>query len=249
MKIPRLFFTFFLALGVFFCLNTKFGALPPLGKFLSPNQGIWQNENDEATDGKVIISNLQDEVTVHYDKHLIPHIFAQNDVDAYKAQGYITAKHRLWQMEFQTYAAAGRLSKIVGKGALNYDRAQRRKGMLLGAENSLAILKKDPESLRYLKAYADGVNAYINQLHPQNYPIEYKLLDYKPEAWTIEKTMHLLMYMTDMLCGGDSDFEYTNALRKFGKERFDFLFPDFYDFDDPVIPTETDWSHINIEKT
>jgi penicillin amidase len=61
--------------------------------------------------------------------------------------------------------------------------------------------------------------------------------------------MDLLMYMKDMLCGRDSDFEYTNALREFGKDRFDMLYPDFYDFDDPVIPTETDWSHIDVEMT
>ena len=61
--------------------------------------------------------------------------------------------------------------------------------------------------------------------------------------------MDLLMYMKDMLCGRDSDFEYTNALREFGKDRFDMLYPDFYDFDDPAIPTETDWSHIDVEMT
>jgi penicillin amidase len=30
-------------------------------------------------------------------------------------QGYLHAKDRLWQMEFQTHFAAGRLSEIVGK--------------------------------------------------------------------------------------------------------------------------------------
>mgnify|MGYP003669160025 FL=1 len=76
-----------------------------------------------------------------------------------------------------------------------------------------------------------------------------KLLDYKPEPWTIDKTMDLLMYMTDMLCGGDDDLEYTNALRKFGKDRFDLLFPDFFDVNDPVIPKETDWSFIDEKRT
>ena len=39
-------------------------------------------------------------------------MFLLNDHDLYKAQGYLTAKHRLWQLEFQTHAAAGRLSKF-----------------------------------------------------------------------------------------------------------------------------------------
>ena len=152
-------------------------------------------------------------------------------------------------MEFQTFVAAGRLSEIIGEKTLNYDREQRRKGMIYGAENSFEIMKRDKESMSYLEAYKDGVNAYINELNPEDYPIEYKLLDYKPEAWNIEKTTHLLMYMTDMLSGGDNDLEYTNVLRKFGKERFDFLFPDFFDVIDPIIPKETDWSFIDTKIT
>lgn len=249
MKYIKLLLSLLLTIAVFYSLNNKFGSIPPVGKFLAPNQGIWQNETDEVITGEISIPGLENEVKVRYNEELIPHIFAENDTDLYKAQGYITAKHRLWQMEFQTFAAAGRLSEIIGEGALNYDRRQRRNGMLFGAENSIAIVKRDPDALALLQAYTDGVNAYINSLSPENYPVEYKLLDYKPEAWSVEKTMHLLMYMTDMLCGRDYDLEFTNVLQKFGKEHFDLLFPDFYDVVDPVIPKETDWSFVDVEMT
>ena len=249
MKIAKLLMALLLVIAVFYCFNTKLGSIPPIGKFLSPSNGVWQNETDEIISGEIDIPGLKDEVTIHYDENLIPHIFATNDKDLYKAQGYIVAKHRLWQMEFQTYAAAGRLSEIIGEGALNYDRRQRRNGMLFGAENSLNVVKEDPEALALLQSYADGVNAYINSLSPENYPVEYKLLDYAPESWTVEKTMHLLMYMTDMLCGRDFDLEFTNVLQMFGKERFDLLFPDFFDIVDPVIPKATDWSFIDLEIT
>ena len=245
MKLFKFIIALLLTVVVFYVFNTKLGTIPPIGKFLSPADGIWQNEKDECITGNLQIEGLSKDVVVHYDAQLIPHLFAQNDTDLYRAQGYITAKHRLWQMEFQTFAAAGRLSEIIGEKALNYDKAQRRKGMLFGAENSLEIIKKDKESMAFLEAYKNGVNDYIKQLKPKDYPIEYKLLDYKPEPWTIDKTMHLLMYMTDMLCGGDSDLELTNTLRKFGKERFDLLFPDFFDVNDPVIPKETDWGFID----
>ena len=238
-----------LALGIFYALNTKLGSIPPIGKFLSPSQGVWQNEKTESTTGSIEINALLDKVTVHYDEQLIPHIFAQNDLDLYRAQGFITAKHRLWQMEFQTYAAAGRLSEIIGEKALNYDRTQRRKGMGFGAENALEKMKEDPGILKFLEAYSEGVNTYIHSLDVKNYPVEYKLLDYKPEPWTPKKTALLLMYMTDMLCGKDYDLEYTNALREFGKDRFDLLYPDFFDVIDPIIPKETDWSFIYTPKT
>lgn len=250
MKYTKLLLSFLLTIGIFFVLNTKLGDIPPLGKFLNPQSGIWQNETDEAISGEVSIPGLKENVRVHYDEQLIPHVFAHNESDLYKAQGYLTAKHRLWQLEFQTHAAAGRLSEIIGESALNYDRTERRRGMGYGADQAFAYMEQhDTETLGFIKDYADGVNAYIDQLSPEDYPVEYKLLDYTPEKWTPKKTALLLMYMTKMLAGGDEDLEYTNALRLFGKENFDLLFPDFFDVNDPIIPTETDWSFIDVPQT
>ena len=249
MKYFKLIVSFILTIVIFFALNQKFGSIPPIGKFLNPYTGVWQNETDESTSGEIAIAGLTDKVTVHYDAQLIPHVFAQNDLDLYKAQGYLTAKHRLWQMEFQTYAAAGRLSEIIGESALNYDRQERRRGMIFGAEQTLKKMSEDKETMAIAEAYASGVNSYIDQLNAKDYPVEYKLLDYKPEAWSPKKTALLLMYMTKMLAGGDEDMENTNALRLFGKERFDLLFPDFFDITDPIIPKETDWTFIDVPQT
>ncbi|WP_458627254.1 penicillin acylase family protein [Winogradskyella sp. PC D3.3] len=249
MKYFKLILSFVLTIGIFFALNTKFGSIPPIGKFLNPYSGVWQNETDESISGDITIPELKNKVTVHYDAELIPHVFAQNDLDLYRAQGYITAKHRLWQMEFQTFAAAGRLSEIIGEAALNYDRQERRRGMGYGAEQTLKKMAEDKTTSAMVQAFADGVNSYINQLEPKDLPVEYKLLDYKPEAWTPKKTALLLMYMTKMLAGGDEDMENTNALRLFGKERFDLLFPDFFDITDPIIPKDTDWSFIDVPQT
>ena len=123
--------------------------LPPLGKFLDPFHGFWQNiepsENPESV--TLEIPGVKDKVTVVFDSLDIPHIFANNDEDLYYAQGYVTATHRLWQMEFQTHAAAGRVSEITGEGKngviLNYDRSQRRLGMVYGAENTLNMVNQD----------------------------------------------------------------------------------------------------------
>lgn len=249
MKYFKLILSLALTIIIFFTLNTKFGSIPPIGKFLNPYTGVWQNETDESTSGSITIPELTDKVTVHYDAELIPHVFAQNDLDLYRAQGYLTAKHRLWQMEFQTFAAAGRLSEIIGESALDYDRQERRRGMGFGAEQTLKKMAEDEQTTAFAQAYADGVNSYINQLNPKDYPVEYKLLDYKPEQWSTNKTALLLMYMTKMLAGRDNDMENTNALRLFGKERYDLMFPDFYDITDPIISKETDWSHIDVPQT
>jgi penicillin amidase len=250
MKYVKFLISLALTIGVFYALNTKLGSLPPLGKFLNPSTGIWQNENDESITGEIEIPGLTAKVNVYYDEDMIPHVFAQNNHDLYKAQGYLTAKHRLWQLEFQTYAAAGRLSEIFGETALDYDRTERRRGMGFGADQAVTYMEKyDKQTLAFIQDYADGVNAYINQLSAENYPVEYKLLDYKPENWSTKKTALLLMYMTKMLAGRDNDLEYTNMLRIVGEENFNLLFPDFFDSTDPVIPKTTDWSFIDVPQT
>jgi len=250
MKFFKLLFSLTLVLGIFYALNTKLGSVPALGKFLNPASGIWQNETDESITGEIQIPGLSDIVTVHYDEEMVPHVFAQNEHDLYKAQGYLTAKHRLWQMEFQTYAAAGRLSEIVGESALDYDRTERRRGMGFGADNTIEHLEKyDPEVMSYIQDYADGVNAYINQLDPADYPVEYKLLDYAPEEWKPKKTALLLMYMTKMLAGYNLDLEQTNIYNIFGEETFNLLFPRYFEVYDPIIPRDTDWSFIDVPQT
>lgn len=249
MKYLKLITTLVLTLAVFFVLNTKMGSIPPIGKFLDPVNGVWQNDTGEKITGELILDGLSAPVTIHYDQHLIPHIFAQNDNDLYFAQGYVTAQHRLWQLEFQTHAAAGRLSEIVGEGAIDYDRQQRRLGMVYGAERAIEGMKSNPEVMGFLEAYSNGVNAYVNSLDPKDIPVEFKLLDYKPEGWSVHKTALLLMYMTKTLATREHDLEYTNALRIFGKENFDKLYPDFFDTTDPVIPKDTDWSFITAQQT
>jgi acyl-homoserine lactone acylase PvdQ len=44
--------------------------------------------------------NLKECVTIRFHKNLIPRTTAHIDVDLYFAKGYITAFHRLWQMDF-----------------------------------------------------------------------------------------------------------------------------------------------------
>src|SRR5437016_4401992 len=84
----------------------NFGApVPPLGKFLDPFHGFWHNAESSWHGAESFnLSGLKDEVTVLYDSLRIPHIFAANDDDLYFTQGFVTARDRLWQMEFQTHA-------------------------------------------------------------------------------------------------------------------------------------------------
>ncbi|HZB12743.1 MAG TPA: penicillin acylase family protein [Chryseolinea sp.] len=220
--------------------------LPPLGKFLDPFHGFWQNiESSTPRSTTLDIPGIKAEVTVIFDSLDIPHIFASNDEDLYYAQGYVTASHRLWQMEFQTHAAAGRVSEITGEGKngviLNYDRGQRRLGMVYAAENALSEVNQDPLSKMMVERYTAGVNAFITSLDYSKLPFEYKLLNYQPEPWLPFKCALLLKSMAQTLNMGDKDMEMTNALKLYGKEIVDILYPDRDTPDDPVVYKPGNW--------
>jgi penicillin amidase len=247
MKAFRFFISLSIALGLTIALNVKIGPLPPLGKFLNPSDGFWANaRNADKIPSELTVPGLQNAVTIQYDDLLIPHIFAENEHDLYLATGYVHAFHRLWQMEFQTHAAAGRLSEIAGEITLEMDRGMRRKGMVYGAENFIENI--DPESEQILKQYAFGVNYLINQLDYEDYPFEYKLLDYKPEPWTILKSGLLYKYMSDMLNSHERDIENSNFKAIYGKELLDLMYPDVDNYQDPVVERINSWDFEPVKK-
>lgn len=219
---------------------------PAFGAFLSPQHGFWQNAEASNTDFNATFHfpQLQGTAEVYLDDRLVPHVYAQNENDLYFVQGYLHAKFRLWQMEFQTHAAAGRLSEIMGDSSsgtsfLKIDKFFRRLGMVYGAEQSLKKVQEDPIIKAETDAYTKGVNAYISSLKPNQYPFEYKLLNYKPEPWTNLKTQLFLMYMSFDLTGHDIDFELTAAKRIFSMADIEALSPVTHDSLDPIIPRGT----------
>ena len=201
--------------------------LPPIGKFLNPTSGFWQNaENNKLPKDLVLnFDNLTEEVKVRFDKRMVPHIFANNLDDALFVQGYLQAKFRLWQMDFSTRAASGRLSEVLGNRTLNYDKRQLRKGMLFAAENMVEA-SKNSTYYKSVESFRDGANAYINSLKKKDYPLEFKLLDYKPEPWTILKTALFTKNMAQTLASREDDLEHSNSLNILGQEQFDFFFPE-----------------------
>ncbi|HMO60911.1 MAG TPA: penicillin acylase family protein [Ferruginibacter sp.] len=232
-------------------LNSTLLLPAPLGKLLSPQHGIWQNA--EAVDANfsadLNFPQLAGKVDVYFDDRLVPHIFAEQENDAYFVQGYLHAKFRLWQMELQTHAAAGRASEIIGIKALKHDREFRRMGMGYAAEVALKEMEKDPAIKAACDAYTAGVNAWVNTLTESSLPVEYKLIGYKPELWSNLKTMLFLKYMSYDLAGGDDDFEMTKAKNYFSTADFNLLYPLQQDSLDPIIPKGTKYEAPKLQPT
>ena len=250
MRIFAFLFLAALTVGLVIILDTKdlvSQGAPPVGKFISPFHGFWQNcdPRDPDSNKNLSVKGLKNEVNLAFDDRLVPHIFARNDYDLYFMQGYVTAQMRLWQMEIQTHFASGRLSEIMGEDLLPTDRFFRRIGMVESAKKALTEMEADSTSNMILEAYTKGVNAYINQLAPPDYPFEYKLLDYAPEKWTKLKCALLLKYMAFDLTGSNRDVAMTNILHKYGQGIVKSLFPDYLPYTDPIIPSGTKWDFDN----
>lgn len=222
-------------------LDTPKGSLPALGKLLHPYNGFWGNA--EPVKDVPHQFHFPDEsskrIKVSFDERLVPHISADNNHDLYLAQGYLHAFYRLWQMDMQTRAAAGRISEVIGEKAFDFDRKQRRKGMVWAAGNSLKAMEANPVTKKMLDAYTEGVNLFIRHLKYKDYPLEYKLMGFEPEAWTNLKCALLLKYMADDLTGSVDDIAMTYLRDAMPANELDDLFPDKIKMSQPVIPAGT----------
>ena len=225
-----------------YLLSTQLSNIFPLGATLDPFVGVVHNgvDNDlELSYLRLDNLGLIDSVSIFFDKRKVPHIYAKNEQDLYFVQGYITARMRLWQMDFLTYVAAGRLSELFGSDLFNYDREQRRKGILQASKASLKLMELDAETKRAMNAYTKGVNAYISRLDYKHLPLEYKLMDYQPESWTNLKTVLVVKQMASTLSGNEDDFEMSRLILDLGESDFNKLYPDFYPHSSPVIIFDT----------
>ena len=118
--------------------------------------------------------------TVETEQSGVVHITADHDLDVYFAQGMVTARARLWQMEFQRRVGAGRLAEVVGKQGLVTDKQMRVLGVYAAAQRTYDdALSQEVKEI--IDAYTAGVNAYLTS-HPR-LPIEFILLGHTPEPW------------------------------------------------------------------
>ena len=140
---------------------------------------LYLRQSLPQTGGEIRLPGLHAPAEILRDRYGIPHIFAASLEDASFALGFVHAQDRLWQMEMSRRIAAGRLSEIVGSGALETDRFLRTLGVRRAAEANLRTL--DAETRKLLEAYAAGVNAFIAS--GPVLPPEFWLTGARPEPW------------------------------------------------------------------
>ena len=180
------------------------------------------------------------------DKDQIKHIFAESDDDLYTAQGYVLASERLWEMEFLARVTAGRLSEIMGRRTLEFDKYFVKLGVPQAAKESAELMLNDPLTGPAIRSYTSGVNAYIETLKPDDYPFEYKLLNIAPEKWAPVNAAYLLKFMAYDLAGHNRELLLSRSRSRVSKDDFDTLFPLDLTLDrpnlEPIVPKGTKFS-------
>ena len=179
-------------------------------------------------DGEQRVPGLESPVKITSDRYGIPTIAAQSRLDATLALGYITARDRLWQIDILRRRAAGRLSEILGKGALGFDRSQRTIGFARAAKAIAANLPEDQKEI--LRIYASGINAYINAA--KVLPFEFLILRYQPEPWAVEDSILIILNIFQELTGDSEEDERMLSIMaaSLPPEVVDFLTPDTDDY-------------------
>ena len=151
--------------------------------------------NSPQYDGEVSVTGLKEEVDIHFDNYGVPHIYAQNEVDAYRALGYVHAQERLFQLEMMRRVGSGTLAELLGPDVLEIDQFFHTLGIPKHAkESSKALLAQgDSPWKNAAEAYIAGVNEFIEQ---GKLPVEYLLLGAKPRPYTLDDMHSVLGYMS-----------------------------------------------------
>ncbi|MDW3196939.1 MAG: penicillin acylase family protein [Cytophagales bacterium] len=144
--------------------------------------------------GELAIGGLSAPVEVYYTDHGIPHIYAETEIDAYRALGYVHAQDRLWQMDLLRRVGGGRLAEIFGESLVETDQYFRTIGTHEYARTSAEDLRlRGGKMLAIAEAYVAGVNHFMNT-GPKT--VEHTLLGMDMEPYTVENIYEVLTYMS-----------------------------------------------------
>jgi len=209
-----------------------------LGYLISPDAPLYN--------GPVKLDGLSAPVEVVFDTHAIPHVKAQRDDDLLYAVGYLHARERLFQMELLRRVSYGRLSELFGnhpdetgsffRDTLAVDRWMRTAG--LGQMGEKLAERMNAHDRRLGDAYVAGINTFIRM---GNLPIEFDMLETRPEPWTVGNVMAIVR-LNGWGLSLNMQFEMIRLIleSEIGEEKTREIFPPFMDHPGPYIIEKSD---------
>jgi penicillin amidase len=143
---------------------------------------------------QLLLDGLEAPVRVRLDGNGVPHVFAENDTDMARVQGFLHARDRFWKMDITRREVDGTSGELFGASRLGNDIQMRTFGLHRAAARTLATL--EPRELEVLEAYAAGVNTWIAEVRSGARPLppEYAALELSAAAlrdWTPGDTLSI----------------------------------------------------------
>jgi penicillin amidase len=184
--------------------------------------------------GTIELRGLKADVQVRFDEYGVPHIFADNNEDLYYAQGYITARERMFQMDMTRRAGRGELSVLFGETTLQADKFLKTAGFYRTARIEYEQLEQRYKDI--IMAYTRGVNTYIDTV--TSLPREYVILGAQPDKWVPEDTVACGILMAYSLTRSKkTDLILYRIGEAAGEEFLRQIIPEYPDFG-PLVSNE-----------
>ncbi len=151
----------------------------------------WRSKQVQRQ-GELVLPGLLANVTSHFDERGVPHIYADNQLDAYRALGYLHAQDRWFQMEMARRLAKGELAEVFGAKLLDTDKLFRTMQIPARARALAASLDHKAPEVQALRAYLAGINHYVDH---GTKPVEFDALGLARRHFEIEDVYAVAGYL------------------------------------------------------
>lgn len=231
-----------LLVGLIWFLGRPISGTFAPGPLLDPLRGLHATARHATPHDSdvLLLEGMTSPATVEMDARGVPHITADTDRDATIAMGYVVARDRLFEMEFLWRVATGRLAEVLGPDAVSQDEYFRRIGMARSVRDQARRMDEvSTDAGQAISWYTLGANAWISSLTRDEYPFEYRLLDFEPSPFTAEHTTALQLFMTYDLSYRSDDVAYERARRTLRPEDYAAFYPVASAHVEPIVPSSS----------
>ena len=165
---------------------------------------------------KLALPALTQPVEIIKDRWGISHIYAKNENDLFFAQGFNTARDRLFQLELWRRQATGTVAEILGPRELKRDIGNRL--FMYRGDMKQELGWYHPHSAAIIQAFADGINAYIaeTERNPALLTPEFRMLGITPGRWTPPV---VISRFNGLLANLDEEMNTALAVRTLGADK------------------------------
>ena len=166
-------------------------------------------------------ADLKAPVEILRDKWGVPHIYAKNADDLFFAQGWITAKDRLFQIDLWRRVGTGKLAEVLGPSAIPRDRIARL--VRYRGDWDAEWQSYSPDTKQIVTSFVNGINAYIKSLDGKR-PLEFQIAGYDPGLWTPEDVVSRVAGLL-MTRNAQSEVSRVLDIARYGAEQVERLQP------------------------